>query len=82
MLDDYSEQLKSDVADLKNVGGRAPARSRPPGSCASSSTTPIRGCTSTSRAPAYSETDLGWLPKGRPARPPGTFVEFVRGRAG
>jgi len=31
---------------------------------------------------AYSETDLVALPKGPTGVPVGTFVEFVRGRAG
>jgi leucyl aminopeptidase len=31
---------------------------------------------------AYSQSDLGWIPKGPTGTPVGTFVEFVRARAG
>jgi leucyl aminopeptidase len=31
---------------------------------------------------AYSETDLGFIPKGPTGIPVGTFVEFLRARCG
>jgi leucyl aminopeptidase len=81
MLDDYREQLKSDVADLKNVGGRAAG--------AITAAWFLREFVDDAypwvhldvAGTAYSETDLGWLPKGPTGTPTGTFVEFVRGRA-
>ncbi len=82
MLDDYREQLKSDVADLKNVGGRAAG--------AITAAWFLREFVDDAypwvhldvAGTAYSETDLGWLPKGPTGTPTGTFIEFVRGRAG
>jgi leucyl aminopeptidase len=81
MWDDYKELIKSDVADMKNTGGRA-------GGSISAAVflqefvegfpwvhLDIAGT-------AYSETDLVALPKGPTGVPVGTFVEFVRGRAG
>ncbi|MBI3789530.1 MAG: leucyl aminopeptidase [Gemmatimonadetes bacterium] len=81
LWDDYKEQISSDVADLKNTGGR------PAGSVTAAlflrefipADTPwvhldIAGT-------AYSESDLVALPKGPTGIPVGTFVHFVRGRA-
>ena len=81
LWDDYKEQISSDVADMKNTGGRAA------GSVTAAlflkefveDGTPwvhldIAGT-------AYSETDLVALPKGPTGVPVGTFVQFVRGRA-
>jgi leucyl aminopeptidase len=81
MWDDYKELIKSDVADVKNSGGR-------PGGSISAALflqefvdgfpwvhLDVAGT-------AYSETDLVALPKGPTGTPVGTFVEFVRGRAG
>jgi leucyl aminopeptidase len=78
--DDYKEQIKSDVADLKNTGGRA----------AGSITAALFLQEFVDGFPwvhldvagtAYSQADLGWIPKGPTGTPVGTFVEFVRGRA-
>jgi leucyl aminopeptidase len=78
--DEYQEQIKSDVADLKNTGGR------PAGAITAAKflqafvgDTPwvhldIAGT-------AYSETDLVAIPKGPTGVPVGMFVEFARGRA-
>ena len=82
MFDEYREQLKSDVADLKNVGGRAAG--------AITAAWFLRAFVDDAypwvhldvAGTAYAETDLGWLPKGPTGTPVGTFVEFVRGRAG
>ncbi len=79
LWDDYREQIKSDVADIKNTGGRA-------GGAITAAIflkefvdgypwahLDIAGT-------AYSETDLGMMPRGPTGVPVGTFVEFVRGR--
>jgi leucyl aminopeptidase len=77
--DDYKESIKSDVADIKNTGGR------PAGAITAAKflqdfvdSTPwvhldIAGT-------AYSETDLVAIPKGPTGVPVGMFVEFARGR--
>ncbi len=80
MWDDYKELIKSDVADVKNTGGRA----------AGSITAALFLQEFVEGFPwvhldiagtAYSESDLVALPKGPTGAPVGTFVEFVRGRA-
>lgn len=81
MWEEYRDQIKSDVADVRNTGGRA----------AGSITAALFLEEFVSDYPwvhldvagtAYSETDLVSLPKGPTGTPVGTFVEFVRGRAG
>ncbi|GAB1341297.1 leucyl aminopeptidase [Gemmatimonas sp.] len=80
MWDEYKEQIKSDVADIKNTGGRA----------AGSITAALFLQEFVDGFPfvhldvagtAYSQSDLGWIPKGPTGTPVGTFVEFVRARA-
>jgi leucyl aminopeptidase len=80
MWEDYREQIKSDVADMKNTGGRA----------AGSITAALFLQEFVDGFPfvhldvagtAYSQSDLGWIPKGPTGTPVGTFVEFVRARA-
>jgi leucyl aminopeptidase len=79
LWDDYREQIKSDVADIKNTGGRA-------GGAITAAIflkefvdgypwahLDIAGT-------AYTESDLGMMPRGPTGVPVGTFVEFVRGR--
>ncbi|MGQ0539535.1 MAG: leucyl aminopeptidase [Gemmatimonadaceae bacterium] len=79
LWDDYREQIKSDVADIKNTGGRS-------GGAITAAIflkefvdgypwahLDIAGT-------AYTETDLGMMPRGPTGVPVGTFVEFVRGR--
>ena len=81
LWDDYKELIKSDVADMKNSGGRA-------GGTITAAMflrefaeeypwvhLDIAGT-------AYSETDLVAIPRGPTGVPTGTFIEFVRGRAG
>ena len=81
LWDDYKELIKSDVADIKNTGGRA-------GGTITAAMflkefaeeypwvhLDIAGT-------AYSETDLVAIPRGPTGVPTGTFVEFVRGRSG
>jgi leucyl aminopeptidase len=80
LWDDYREQIKSDVADIKNTGGRA----------AGSITAAMFLKEFVDGYPwvhldvagtAYTQTDLGWIGRGPTGTPVGTFVEFVRGRA-
>jgi len=80
LWDEYKDQIKSEVADLKNTGGRA----------AGSITAALFLKEFVDGFPwvhldvagtAYSQTDLGWIPKGPTGTPVGTFVEFVRARA-
>lgn len=80
MFEEYKEQIKSDVADLKNTGGRA----------AGSITAALFLQEFVDGFPwvhldvagtAYSQSDLGWIPKGPTGTPVGTFVEIVRARA-
>jgi leucyl aminopeptidase len=81
LWDDYKELIKSDVADIKNTGGRA-------GGTITAAMflrefaeeypwvhLDIAGT-------AYSESDLVAIPRGPTGVPTGTFVEFVRGRSG
>lgn len=81
LWDDYRDLIKSDVADVKNTGGRA----------AGSVTAALFLKEFVGDYPwvhldiagtAYSETDLVAIPKGPTGNPVATFVEFVRGRAG
>ena len=81
LWDEYKELIKSDVADMKNTGGRA-------GGTITAAMflkefaeeypwvhLDIAGT-------AYSESDLVAIPRGPTGVPTGIFVEFVRGRAG
>ncbi len=79
LWDEYRELIKSEVADIKNSGGRA----------AGAVTAAMFLKEFTESYPwvhldvagtAYSETDLGTMPKGPTGVPTGTFIEFVRGR--
>jgi leucyl aminopeptidase len=79
LFDDYRELIKSDVADLKNSGGRAAGTITAAKFLQDFVDYPwvhldIAGT-------AYSETDLVVIPRGPTGVPVGTFVEFVRGRA-
>lgn len=80
LWDDYGELIKSDVADIKNTGGRA----------AGAITAAMFLKQFAEEYPwvhldiagtAYSETDLGYIPKGPTGTPVGMFVEFLRARA-
>jgi leucyl aminopeptidase len=79
LWDEYRELIKSEVADIKNTGGRA----------AGAVTAAMFLKEFTESYPwvhldvagtAYSESDLGTMPKGPTGVPTGTFIEFVRGR--
>ena len=79
MWDDYRDLIKSEVADIKNTGGRA----------AGAITAAMFLKEFTESYPwihldvagtAYAEADMVALPKGPTGVPTGTFIEFVRGR--
>lgn len=79
MWDDYHDLIKSDVADMKNSGGRAAGSI----SAAIFLKEFVEGFPWVHldiAGTAYSETDLVAIPKGPTGVPVGTFVEFVRGR--
>ncbi len=80
LFDDYRELMRSDVADIKNSGGR----------WAGASTAAIFLKEFTGSYPwvhldiagtAYAESDLVYLPKGPTGIPVGMFVAIARGRA-
>ena len=80
MWAEYKEQIKSDVADMKNIGGRG----------GGSITAAMFLAEFIEGAPwahldiagtAYTEIDLGTVGRGPTGVPVRTFVEFVRGRA-
>ncbi len=76
---DYQEAIKSDVADIKNTGGRSAGAIT-----AAKFLQEFVGDTPWVHldiaGTAYSETDLVAIPKGPTGVPVGMFVEFVRGR--
>ena len=78
--DEYREQIKCDVADVRNTGGR-PAGSITAALFLQEFVDGYPWVHLDVAGTAYSQTDLGWLPKGPTGTPVGTFVEFVRGRA-
>jgi len=81
MWDDYKELIKSDVADIKNSGGR-PAGTISAALFLKEFTDSYPWVHLDIAGTAYTETDLGTVPRGPTGVPVGTFVEFVRGRAG
>ncbi|HKS05283.1 MAG TPA: leucyl aminopeptidase [Gemmatimonadaceae bacterium] len=81
MWDEFKDLIKSDVADIKNSGGRA----------AGTITAALFLAEFTQDYPwvhldvagtAYAEADLVVMPKGPTGTPMGTFVELARRRAG
>ena len=80
LWDDYRDLIKSDVADIKNSGGR-PAGSISAAMFLKEFTESYPWVHLDVAGTAYSESDLVTLPKGPTGIPIGTFVEFVRGRA-
>ncbi|MDQ3699076.1 MAG: leucyl aminopeptidase [Gemmatimonadota bacterium] len=80
LWDDYKELIKSDVADMKNTGGR-PAGSITAAMFLKEFVDSFPWVHLDIAGTAYSETDLGHIPKGPTGIPVGMFVEFVRGRA-
>ncbi len=79
MWDDYKELIKSDVADVKNSGGR-PAGAVTAALFLKEFVEGFPWVHLDIAGTAYSETDLVTIPKGPTGVPTGTFIEFVRGR--
>ncbi len=79
--DDYRDLIKSDVADIKNTGGR-PAGSITAALFLKEFTADYPWVHLDIAGTAYSESDLVAMPKGPTGIPVTLFVEFVRGRAG
>jgi len=79
LWDEYRELIKSDVADIKNSGGR-PAGAITAALFLKEFTESYPWVHLDIAGTAYSETDLVAIPKGPTGIPTGTFVEFVRGR--
>ena len=81
MWDDYKDLIKSDVADIKNSGGR-PAGTISAALFLAEFAGDFPWVHMDIAGTAYTESDLGTVPRGPTGVPVGTFVEFVRGRAG
>jgi leucyl aminopeptidase len=79
LWDDYRDLIKSDVADIKNSGGR-PAGSITAAMFLKEFTEEYPWIHLDIAGTAYSEADLGTMPKGPTGNPTGTFIEFIRGR--
>jgi leucyl aminopeptidase len=80
LWDDFRELITSDVADVKNSGGR-PAGSITAALFLKEFVDGFPWVHLDIAGTAYSESDLGWLPKGPTGIPVGTFVELARSRA-
>ena len=81
LWDDYKPLIKSDIADVKNSGGR-PAGTITAALFLKEFAEGYPWVHLDIAGTAYSESDLVTLPAGPTGVPVGTFVEFVRGRAG
>lgn len=79
LWDEYHDLIKSDVADMKNSGGR-PAGSISAAMFLKEFVEGYPWVHLDIAGTAYSESDLVAIPKGPTGVPVGTFVEFVRGR--
>ncbi|MEP6506916.1 MAG: leucyl aminopeptidase [Gemmatimonadales bacterium] len=79
LWDDYKELIKSEVADIKNTGGRA-AGSITAAMFLKEFTEDYPWIHLDVAGTAYSDSDLATIPKGPTGTPTGTFIEFVRGR--
>jgi leucyl aminopeptidase len=80
LWDDYKELIKSDVADIKNSGGR-PAGAITAGMFLREFAEGFPWVHLDVAGTAYTESELATVPRGPTGVPVGTFVEFVRGRA-
>jgi len=80
MWDDYKDLIKSDVADVKNSGGR-PAGAVTAAMFLKEFAEGYTWAHLDIAGTAYSESDLVTIPKGPTGVPTGTFIEFIRGRA-
>ena len=81
LWDDFKPLIKSDIADVKNSGGR-PAGTITAALFLKEFVDGYPWVHLDIAGTAYSESDLGTVPAGPTGVPVGTFVEFVRGRAG
>lgn len=79
MWDAFKEQIRSDVADVRNTGGR-PAGSITAALFLQEFVDGFPWVHLDVAGTAYSQSDLGWIPKGPTGTPVGTFVEFVAAR--
>ena len=79
LWDEYRDLIKSDVADIKNSGGR-PAGAVTAAMFLKEFTESYPWIHLDIAGTAYSDADLVALPKGPTGVPTGTFIEFVRGR--
>lgn len=80
LWEEYRDAIKSDVADIKNTGGRQA------GAVVAAKFLEVFAVDYPwvhvdIAGTAYSETDLGAIPRGPTGVPVGMFVEFARGRA-
>ena len=80
LWDDYKELIKSDIADVKNSGGR-PAGTITAALFLKEFAEGYPWVHLDIAGTAYTEADLGAVPRGPTGVPVGMFVEFVRGRA-
>ena len=80
MWNEYKEQIKSDVADIKNIGGRG-AGTITAALFLAEFTEGYSWVHLDIAGTAYTESDLVMIPRGPTGVPVRTFVEFVRGRA-
>jgi leucyl aminopeptidase len=81
LWDDFKPLIKSDIADVKNSGGR-PAGTITAALFLKEFAEGYPWVHLDIAGTAYSESDLVTLPAGPTGVPVGTFVEFVRGRSG
>lgn len=81
LWDDYKPLIKSDIADIKNSGGR-PAGTITAALFLKEFADGYPWVHLDIAGTAYTESDLATIPAGPTGVPVGTFVEFVRGRAG
>ena len=77
--DDFKELIKSDIGDVKNSGGR-PAGSITAALFLKEFVDGYPWVHLDIAGTAYTESDLGTVPRGPTGVPVGTFVEFVRAR--
>jgi leucyl aminopeptidase len=80
MWPDYKELIKSDIADMKNAGGRG-AGTITAALFLAEFAQEYKWVHLDVAGTAYTESDLVVLPRGPTGTPVRTFVEFVRGRA-
>jgi leucyl aminopeptidase len=80
LWDEYKELITTDVADLKNTGGRGAGAITAAKFLQEFVPAGVKWAHLDVAGTAYSETDLGFIPRGGTGVPVGTFWHFVRGR--